>query len=85
VHTLHDVTLDLESSSVPALLGENGAGKSTFISLVSAAAGPTAGRVEVFGELAEITSPREGAQLGIQVVHQDPKLTNEVSIAETSS
>jgi ABC-type sugar transport system ATPase subunit len=66
VHALRDVTPDL--------------GKSTFISLVSGAAGPTAGRVEVFGELAEITSPREGAKLGIQVVHHEPKLTNEASI-----
>lgn len=72
VHALRDVTLDLES----------GSGKSTFISVVSGAAGPTGGRVEVFGELAEITSPREGAKLGIQVVHQEPKLTNEASIAE---
>jgi ribose transport system ATP-binding protein len=72
VHALRDVTLDLES----------GSGKSTFISVVSGAAGPTGGRVEVFGELAEITSPRKGAKLGIQVVHQEPKLTNEASIAE---
>jgi energy-coupling factor transporter ATP-binding protein EcfA2 len=46
VHALRDVTLDLESGSVLALLGENGAGKSTFISLVSGAAGPNAGRVD---------------------------------------
>jgi ABC-type sugar transport system ATPase subunit len=52
---------------------------------VSGVAGPTAGRVEVFGELAEITSPREGAKLGIQVVHQEQKLTNEASIAENIS
>jgi ABC-type sugar transport system ATPase subunit len=32
--------------------------------------------------VAEITSPREGSKLGIQVVHQEQKPTNEASIAE---
>lgn len=82
IDALRDVTLDIEAGSVLALLGENGAGKSTFISLVSGAATPTAGSIEVFGEAASVSSPHDAAKLGIQVVHQEPKLTNEASIAE---
>jgi ABC-type sugar transport system ATPase subunit len=82
IDALSDVTLDIAPGSVLALLGENGAGKSTFISLVSGATIPTAGQIEIDGERVGIHSPLEATRLGIQVVHQEPKLANEASIAE---
>jgi len=82
IDALKNVTLDIEAGSVLALLGENGAGKSTFISLVSGAATPTAGTIEIFGVPADLSSPHEAAKRGVQVVHQEPKLANEASIAE---
>ncbi|MCM2387604.1 sugar ABC transporter ATP-binding protein [Streptomyces albipurpureus] len=82
VTALSDVTLEVEAGSVLALLGENGAGKSTFISLVSGAVTPSSGTIEISGEPARLNSPHDAARLGIQVVHQEPKLTNEGSIAE---
>jgi ABC-type sugar transport system ATPase subunit len=54
---------------------------STLAKASARRAGPAAGHVEVFRELAEITRRCGGAKLGIQVVHQEPKLTNESSIA----
>jgi len=79
---LHDVTLELHAGTVLGLLGENGAGKSTFINLVSGAQPPSEGRIVLDGNAVELNDPREASRLGIVVVHQEPKLANEASIAE---
>lgn len=82
IHALRGVSLDLVAGSVLALLGENGAGKSTFIGLVSGATSPTAGSIEIDGHRVDLANPHQAAAHGIQVVHQEPKLANEASIAE---
>jgi ABC-type sugar transport system ATPase subunit len=82
VRALRDVDLAIYPGSVLALLGENGAGKSTFISVVSGATVPTTGRIEFDGAEVTLSQPLDAARLGVQVVHQEPKLTNEASIAE---
>lgn len=82
VRALSDVTLGIRGSSVLALLGENGAGKSTFISLVSGAQSLTAGHVEFGGVRQDALTPLEAARLGVQVVHQEPKLANEATVAQ---
>jgi ABC-type sugar transport system ATPase subunit len=79
---LTDVDLDLHSGTVLALLGENGAGKSTLISIASGAQQPTDGWLEVRGERTILQNPLAASHLGIQVVHQEPMLANERSIAE---
>jgi ABC-type sugar transport system ATPase subunit len=82
IHALKDVSLEITTGSVLALLGENGAGKSTFISLVSGANSPTSGSIEIGGENVRLSSPHDAARRGVAVVHQEPQLANEASIAE---
>jgi len=82
VQALSDVSLDIHTGSVLALLGENGAGKSTFISLVSGAQPPTAGRIEFDGQMVDLGGPLDASRRGVAVVHQDPQLANELSIAD---
>ena len=66
VHALNDVSLDIQAGSVLALLGENGAGKSTFISLVSGAQTPTAGRITFGGHRVELVGPLDAARPGVR-------------------
>jgi ABC-type sugar transport system ATPase subunit len=82
VRALQDVTLDLRSASILALLGENGAGKSTLVAAASGALVPDSGTILASGRPVRFTSPRDGIRAGVQVVHQEPKLVNEYSIAE---
>jgi ABC-type sugar transport system ATPase subunit len=81
VHALTEVNLSMAGGSVLALLGENGAGKSTFIGLASGALYPSAGTIEIQGHAVELRLPADGLRAGVAVVHQDPKLVNDQSIA----
>ncbi len=82
VSALEDVTLDLLAGEVTALLGDNGAGKSTFVSLVSGVAGPSAGEILVDGRSVRFDSPVTARDAGIATVFQNLSLVEDRSIAE---
>jgi general nucleoside transport system ATP-binding protein len=77
-----DVSLEVERGEIHALLGENGAGKTTLMNIVFGLLAPDAGRIEVDGEPAEISSPRQAFDLGIGMVHQHFKLVPDMTVAE---
>src|SRR3954452_9193991 len=79
---LHDVSLELRSGEVLALLGENGAGKSTCVKLLAGVHSPTSGHVEVDGKSAVFHSPHDAQAAGIAVMHQHPGLFPDLSVAE---
>ena len=81
------VALDGMSVSVPAgtvhaLLGENGAGKSTTVKMLSGLVQPDAGTLRVFGEACTIRSPRQAHALGIQTAFQEMTQIRDLTIAE---
>jgi len=82
---LKDVAIDLEPGEVRALLGENGAGKSTTIKIVSGVVRATAGHLEVDGVAAEINSPRHASEIGISTLHQELAIAPGLSVAENVS
>jgi ABC-type sugar transport system ATPase subunit len=82
VHALTDVGVTFEGGRVTAVLGENGAGKSTLIRLCSGEHLPDTGQVLIGGEPAVLRSPIEATRRGIAVVHQEPQLVAEMTIAE---
>jgi ABC-type sugar transport system ATPase subunit len=82
VHALTDVSVAFEGGRVTAVLGENGAGKSTLIRVCSGEHLPDTGRVLIAGEPAVMRSPIEATRAGIAVVHQEPQLVPEKTIAE---
>jgi simple sugar transport system ATP-binding protein len=67
---LHKVSIDVFPGEVLCLLGDNGAGKSTVIKVISGFHEPTSGTLEWQGEKIAFKSPRDANELGIATVHQ---------------
>ncbi len=82
VVALDQVSLELRAGEVLALLGENGAGKSTCVRLLAGEVGADDGAVEIDGQHTRLTSPQDALRRGIAVVHQHPALFSDLSIAE---
>jgi simple sugar transport system ATP-binding protein len=76
------VDLDLYPGEVLALLGENGAGKSTLMNVLVGLYRPDEGEVTVRGEVVDIDSPLDAADLGIGMVHQNFMLIPKMTVAE---
>jgi len=70
VDVLHDINLELRAGEVLCLLGDNGAGKSTVIRLLSGVHQPTTGTIEMDGQPVAFSSPRDAQGMGIATVHQ---------------
>jgi ABC-type sugar transport system ATPase subunit len=77
-----DIRLALQAGRVHALVGENGAGKSTVIKMITGLVHPTSGRVRWQGRELDIHSPAEARFLGIVAVHQELTLVDTMTIAQ---
>ena len=82
VRALDEVTLAIHSGEILALVGENGAGKSTLVRVFEGVFPPDQGEVLAQGVLRTIRSPSEAHALGIRVIHQEPDIVPDLSIAE---
>jgi galactofuranose transport system ATP-binding protein len=82
VKALDHVDFDLEAGEIHALLGENGAGKSTFIKLVTGVAQPDEGSVTLSGTEIRPQNPSDALRLGIGTVYQEVNLLPNLSVAE---
>lgn len=71
VQALKDVNMEIYPSKVIALVGDNGAGKSTFLKIISGINIPDAGTIKMDGEPIKIKNARHSTSLGIQTVYQD--------------
>src|SRR5271163_5119274 len=79
---LDDVSFNLVAGEVLALLGENGAGKSTCVKLLAGVHQPDGGAVLIDGRPAESWSPLDASRAGIAVMHQHPGLFGDLSVCE---
>ena len=79
---LDDVSFDLLPGEVHALVGENGAGKSTLVKILAGVYQPDSGTVWLDGEATQIHGPAQSRALGIAVVHQEPRLFPDLTVAE---
>lgn len=71
VMALKDVSAHVNAGEVTCVLGDNGAGKSTFIKILCGLHTASDGEYRVDGEVARFTSPREALDAGIATVYQD--------------
>ncbi|HXW79997.1 MAG TPA: ATP-binding cassette domain-containing protein [Acidimicrobiales bacterium] len=82
VRALMGVDLTVQSGIVTALVGDNGAGKSTVIKIVSGILAPDGGEIQWRGQPVHIHSPRDAADLGIATVYQDLALCDNLDIVQ---
>jgi len=79
---LKGVDFEVRASKVTALFGENGAGKSTLMKIMSGVERPTAGHLELDGEIVEFGSINEAAARGIAIIHQELNLCPNLSVRD---
>ncbi|MBB5754511.1 sugar ABC transporter ATP-binding protein [Prosthecomicrobium pneumaticum] len=82
IEVLRDVDLDLFPGEIHALLGENGAGKSTFAKILAGVHRPSRGTLALAGEPIELASPHAAQRRGITLIHQEPISFPDLSVAE---
>jgi ribose transport system ATP-binding protein len=79
---LAGVSFAVRTGEVHALLGENGAGKSTTVKLLSGLVQPDEGTVELFGERVRLPRPRDAHRHGVQTAFQEMTLVRDLTVAE---
>lgn len=79
---LDGVSFAVKAGSVHALLGENGAGKSTIVKMLSGLIRPDSGTVEIFGRSCQIANPRAAHALGIQTAFQEMIQVRDLTVVQ---
>ncbi|MFG6500408.1 sugar ABC transporter ATP-binding protein [Sulfitobacter sp. 1A13191] len=82
IEVLHGVTLALEPGTVHALIGENGAGKSTTMKIMAGYQLPSKGAVELDGAAIRFDSLHEGEMAGIVMIHQEFNLAEQLTVEQ---
>jgi ribose transport system ATP-binding protein len=82
VLALDDVSIRVNPHEVVGLIGENGAGKSTVLKILSGVYQQDEGVLLMRGEPVRFRGPRDAARAGIGIVHQEQSLIGSVSVAE---
>ena len=82
VHALNQCKFELRAGEVHALIGENGAGKSTMVKIMTGVYRKDAGTVFYKGKEVDFQGPKEAQELGISIVHQELNLMPHLTIAQ---
>ncbi len=82
VVALDDVSIDVYGGRVHALMGENGAGKSTMMKIIAGVYTPDGGTLTFKGESVALKSPRDALDRGIAMIHQELNLLPDMTVAE---
>src|SRR6202008_4023942 len=81
VIALDKVSLTVDTGEIVALIGENGAGKSTLMKILGGAISRDSRTVRIDGKPVEIRSPREASALGIEFIHQELSVLDNLDVA----
>lgn len=82
VRALSGVELDLYPGQVTALVGENGAGKSTIVKVLTGIYQPDEGVIELDGQPVRFPTADAAAKAGVTAIHQETVLFDELTVAE---
>lgn len=81
IHAVEDMSLELYPGEVVGLLGHNGAGKSTFIKMLSGAYQVDSGEILIDGKPVQIRNPIDAKELGIETIYQTLALADNLDTA----
>ncbi|MEO8881963.1 MAG: ATP-binding cassette domain-containing protein [Devosia sp.] len=81
IQALNDVSLSLEPGEVVGLMGDNGAGKSTLVKMIAGNFPPSHGTMRMEGQDLVLHRPVDARRHGIEIVHQDLALCNNLTAA----
>ena len=81
IQAVNDVSLTLEPGEVVGLMGDNGAGKSTLVKIIAGDFRPSHGTMRMEGRELVLHRPIEAQQHGIEIVHQDLALCDNLTAA----
>ncbi len=82
IQALVNVSLSLDAGEVVGLMGDNGAGKSTLVKIVAGNHSQSDGTIALEGRPVHFHKPSDARQAGIEIVHQDLALCDNLSAAE---
>ena len=82
VEVLHEVSFALRPGEVHALLGENSAGKSTLVKIITGVHQPDTGEILLNGEPVHFGDARDSRQAGIAAIYQELSLFPDLDVAE---
>jgi ribose transport system ATP-binding protein len=82
VYALKNVDMEIFPGQVTAAIGENGAGKSTLMKIISGVYSDFEGEIFYRGEKVSFKNPKEAAEKGIVIIHQELNLIPHMSITE---
>lgn len=81
IHAVNEVSLSLEPGEVVGLMGDNGAGKSTLVKMMAGNFLPSSGSMKLDGQEIALSRPVDARRHGIEIVHQDLALCNNLTAA----
>ena len=84
IHALKNVSLEVRKGEVLAIVGENGAGKSTMMKIIAGVLKPDSGSMRMLGETIRHKSPFDATKRGISIVFQEPNIFPELSVLENN-
>jgi len=79
---LKNASLQVGPGQVVALMGANGAGKSTFVKILTGVLKPDSGHVRIRGRESSVTNPAGARKWGLVPVYQEPSLIPDLSVAD---
>ena len=79
---LQKLSVCFKEGQIHALLGENGAGKSTTANIICGEVKPDSGTILIDGNVVELASPKAAIERGICYVHQRPMLADSITVKE---
>lgn len=82
VKALSDVSLDLYAGEVTALVGENGAGKSTMVKILTGIYQPSGGTISIEGSAVQFPNAHAASDAGVTAIHQETVLFDDLTVGE---
>jgi ABC-type sugar transport system ATPase subunit len=82
VRAVNDVSLEIKTGRVTALVGDNGAGKSSLVKTISGLWEPDSGKILWRGKAVQLRSPKDAEALGITTIYQDLALCDNLDIVQ---